>query len=169
MQAGSAGRVQATVVGSSALTGGELVPPSADAVLNATPSQSLSSGPWRDPGDKVVIQRNESTATSHISPVRRPPDAAAGEGGNPSGSFPATVGGGAERQTLLPHVVRDHPDADLSARLVHLWCHSSEFGVWWQSRWISWWGKAIVAGYLGALVDSKVEGGVDLQIEIRTQ
>lgn len=30
-------------------------------------------------------------------------------------------------------------------------------------------GKAIVAGYLGALVDSKVEGGVDLQIEIRTQ
>lgn len=29
----------------------------------------------------------------------------------------------------LPHEVRDHPDADLSARLAHIWSHGSEIGV----------------------------------------
>jgi hypothetical protein len=34
-----------------------------------------------------------------------------------------------EKGDRLPHEVRDHPDADLSARLVHLWKNSVEVGV----------------------------------------
>jgi hypothetical protein len=37
--------------------------------------------------------------------------------------------GRVEKRVRLPHEVRDHPDADLSSRLVHLWSDSVEVGV----------------------------------------
>jgi hypothetical protein len=47
--------------------------------------------------------------------------------------FPLSTPSPLKAETLavseLPHEVCDHPDADLSARLVHLWNHSVEVGV----------------------------------------
>ena len=37
--------------------------------------------------------------------------------------------GQAEKRVRLPHEVCDHPNMDLSARLVHIWAHSVEVGV----------------------------------------
>lgn len=30
---------------------------------------------------------------------------------------------------MRPHEIKDHPDADLSLQLAHLWRHSKEFGA----------------------------------------
>ena len=48
---------------------------------------------------------------------------------NPSDFGRIEVARRQETRARLPHEVRDHPDADLSKRLLHLWNHSLEVGV----------------------------------------
>lgn len=52
-----------------------------------------------------------------------------GKSENPSGSYRTTAERHKEVRAQLPHEVCGHLDADLSARLVHLWNHSIEVGV----------------------------------------
>jgi hypothetical protein len=127
-QDGFATQAQATGSGSCTQSGVVSAPRSTDAAHVLTPLQSLTSRPRRIPGDErelwppfeVTGPQSSSSPSSHFSPSER---------GNPSDSFRIVAERRKEATTRLPHEVRDHPDADLSARLVHLWNHIIEVGV----------------------------------------
>ena len=59
--------------------------------------------------------------------------------------------GHVERRVHHPHEVSDHPDVDLSARLVHLWSHNVEVGVYGV---ISVWDSMVAAPLGGAALAS---------------
>lgn len=112
--------------------GGVSAPSSADTVHVSTPSQSLTSGPWRILGGKGVLQPPFEVTSPHFSPsssLSSHSPISSGGSGNPSDSSQIATDGRKEARAWLPHEVRDHPDVDLSARLVHLWNHSIEVGV----------------------------------------
>jgi len=67
--------------------------------------------------------------SAHPSPSRLHSAYPAVEGGNPSNFGRIEAAGIQEVRARLPHEVRDHPDADLSKRLLHQWNHSREVGV----------------------------------------
>jgi hypothetical protein len=99
-----------------------------DTVHSANPSQPLSSGPWRHPYIDANPQCVGASVLPGSSPIHFPSSSLEG-GGNPSGSCRTTAGERAGARIHLPHEVHDHPDADLSARLAHIWSHSSDIGV----------------------------------------
>jgi hypothetical protein len=121
-------QAQATGSGSWAQSGVMSAPRSANVAHVSTPLQSLTSGPRRILGDErelrppfeVTGPHSSSSPSSHFSP---------GERGNPTDSFRIVAERRKEATTRLPHEVRDHPDTDLSARLVHLWNHIIDVGV----------------------------------------
>jgi hypothetical protein len=96
-QGGFATRVQATGLGSCAQSGVVSAPSSADAVHVSTPPQSLTSGPWRIPGDEGVLQPPFEVTGPHSSLSPSPSShspISSRESRNPSDSFRITAEGG---------------------------------------------------------------------------
>ena len=118
-----ASRTHATGRGACVGSRGELASSPASVVQVSTPLQSLNSGPWQSPGKGKALQSTHPSS-SHLHSA-----CPAVEGGNPSDLGRFEAAGRQEVRARLPHEVRDHPDADLSKRLLHLWNPSREVGV----------------------------------------
>jgi hypothetical protein len=95
---GSERQAQSTVTGSRAQPEGESPPPSANLVHDASPLQSLSSGPWR-PADRCVHhiplgdKATNPSPSSHLHPF----PSVSFEDGNPSDSSRIAAAGRVER------------------------------------------------------------------------
>jgi hypothetical protein len=108
--------------------------------VHGSDAAPLEAGSWRTYQDKPVDEGIGITKSPILySPTSRslPSNPFSPVASNPSNpSLPESSRSGelqlvqrAEDVRWLPHEVRDHPDADLSSRLEHLWRRSEEIGI----------------------------------------